>query len=619
MKFKKLLSALTLIFCVSFINAQNHHYRGVKFPNATEQTDVDKIPLMKFNSNKINYWISPENFKIALGIGESQNFPYWDDTTDGVSFGRDFAEATIKFPQSNYYQGPRTIIEGRTIDLFSYNNFGLGVRSFDDFSILNDKSMYFYTGNSLNGVSLSQTYTRINSNNIADTPINLELPNSSGTLALVSDIPSAVDLSNYVDLTTNQLIEGVKTFEDEANFNNSVHDNVYANGIVIDDLNTTTSIAGSELTVKKLSTASGTNVNSFFDVNRNNSISGTTETYGLISRVINNSSFNDTGVIGANNVGRHSGSGNLEYAYGVINTAEYTGSGNIDFLIPSVNRAKVSGSGVGLIDYIRGNSITIDNPNITVNYAQGHHPAITLNNGNLINGHVMYLDADYTGGSITGEFAYLRAGVDSDVMGALSGNSNAYFIKSEINLPSEFKGKLSSDVDVLEITEDKDLTTKKYVDDNFINKTNFYEEGNFSPTISDAGGGATYTYSGPRRGSYTRVGNSVTFNIEISHSYTTGTPTGLFQIENLPFPLGVSPSSSSSQQTSAVSVGSFTNTDIIGINSVNAYVANNTGNPVIYFIVDIDNSSSQAIASSVTINNSFITVSGTYITNVYTP
>ena len=65
------------------------------------------------------------------------------------------------------------------------------------------------------------------------------MPNSSGTLALTSDIPS---LSNYVDLTSAQTISGIKTFSNEAIFNNGVTLNggyiTYKSGIYNLTLNT---------------------------------------------------------------------------------------------------------------------------------------------------------------------------------------------------------------------------------------------------------------------------------------------------------------------------------------------------------------------------------------------
>ncbi len=146
-------------------------------------------------------------------------------------------------------------------------------------------------------------------------------------------------------------------------------------------------------------------------------------------------------------------------------------------------------------------------------------------------------------------------------------------------------------------------------------KADFYDQGFFFPRFLDGSGGGTYTYSGPKRGSYTRVGNMVTFNIEFGHVYTTGTPTGTLYIENLPFPLGVQPGIFNGiQSSSAVMVRDFLNTNITGINSVVGAVSNLSSGPVISFMIN-----ASTLASSVMLNNSFVVVSGSYITDVYTP
>lgn len=57
--------------------------------------------------------------------------------------------------------------------------------------------------------------------------------------------------------------------------------------------------------------------------------------------------------------------------------------------------------------------------------------------------------------------------------------------------------------------------------------------GTFTPTLVDSGGGATYT--GTMTGAYSRARNSVTINITMTGVNTSGTPNGVLRIEGLPF------------------------------------------------------------------------------------
>ena len=203
-------------------------------------------------------------------------------------------------------------------------------------------------------------------------------------------------------------------------------------------------IAGSKLTVNKTS-VTGTEVGAFFDLDRDNSASETGTSYASVSRAENISDFdNSEGVVGSNLVARHKGDSNISRVYGADIEADYEGSGNVDFLVANRENANISGSGSGTVGYIRANSsqININNPNITVENAQANHPTVSIESGNVENVHINYLDLDYTGGNVTDELAYIRAG--NDTLPVVT-SGEAYFIKSEVNLPSEFKNKLKAD------------------------------------------------------------------------------------------------------------------------------------------------------------------------------
>ncbi|MCG7502377.1 hypothetical protein MHM83_10885 [Tenacibaculum sp. Mcav3-52] len=214
---------------------------------------------------------------------------------------------------------------------------------------------------------------------------------------------------------------------------------------VIDPLNSNTNIAGSNLTVKKESTSTSTNVAQFIDVDRQASstpsnLSNTT--YGLVSRVVNNSLVEDAGVTGSNLVGRNASSSNFNFAYGTKNTGEASGSGNGNFIVGTSNDSKITGAAA--IDYLRGisSSTIIDNTGATANYMQGSHNSLVFTNGSVGQADVLYLDVDTGGATVTGDLAYLRAG--NDALPTINGNS--YFIKSESPYPSEFAGSIKSDI-----------------------------------------------------------------------------------------------------------------------------------------------------------------------------
>lgn len=301
----------------------------------------------------------------------------------------------------------------------------------------------------------------------------INMPDASGTFALTSNLPT-----DYVDLSSVQLIEGFKTFEDDATFNNSIHGNITTSSLVVDPLGSNTGIAGSISTIKQISTSTGTNVIQFIDVNRNNTSAATGDTYGSVIRTVNNSTVaNSGGAVGANLVGRHSGSGNLGFAYGSITTAEYTGSGNVDFLVPDSQRATISGTGSGTIDYIRGNSpqVKVENPNATVNFAQGSHPSVSLISGNINDSQVLFLDYDITTANLgttlnlNGDLSFIRGGSGSDVTTTKADlESNGHkgrFIWNESTWESDFNGIINvlNPITDIDAATNKVLVTKEWV------------------------------------------------------------------------------------------------------------------------------------------------------------
>lgn len=64
--------------------------------------------------------------------------------------------------------------------------------------------------------------------------------------------------------------------------------------------------------------------------------------------------------------------------------------------------------------------------------------------------------------------------------------------------------------------------------------SSFYDEGDFSPVIEDQGGGAVYNQD-IQWAKYTRIGNSVNFTLRININSTTGSRSGNFVLNNMPF------------------------------------------------------------------------------------
>ena len=136
-----------------------------------------------------------------------------------------------------------------------------------------------------------------------------------------------------------------------------------------------------------------------------------------------------------------------------------------------------------------------------------------------------------------------------------------------------------------------------------------YEEGTFTPTLTDSSGGATY--SGVMQGEYIRTGNLVYFNISLSGISTTGTPSGFLNIANLPFVV----------DNLSVTSGACAINQLQGVN-VNYYSAcASVIDPLNLIRIAITTSASSKFTtlSSATFTSGIIVITGTYKTNVYTP
>ncbi|WP_438423141.1 hypothetical protein [Aquimarina macrocephali] len=136
-----------------------------------------------------------------------------------------------------------------------------------------------------------------------------------------------------------------------------------------------------------------------------------------------------------------------------------------------------------------------------------------------------------------------------DIIILSSGSGSQYFYKSgtktdinnysliTVSIPtlsavlSEGNSANAKISDVIDPTDPQDVGTKNYIDQ-LVN--NLSTNGSFTPTIIDAGGGATYNAISAF-GNYYKIGNLTQIRILITIGSTTGTATGNIQIGGIPF------------------------------------------------------------------------------------
>ena len=202
------------------------------------------------------------------------------------------------------------------------------------------------------------------------------------------------------------------------------------------------SIAGSQLTSRVTKTSTGTEVNTWIDTTTTPTADATGDAYGAVIRAVGNGSNADQGLIGANTVGRSSGTGGAQYAYGILATGEQTGSGDVDFITGVSSRAASDGDGVSTSEYVRGVSVesVVDNSDATVDYLQGTHISTSLIDGEVGEVNVELLDWDYTAGTVTGDLSYIR--IQNDNYTGVDGTARA--IHSLAELPSLFSGSIEA-------------------------------------------------------------------------------------------------------------------------------------------------------------------------------
>ena len=142
--------------------------------------------------------------------------------------------------------------------------------------------------------------------------------------------------------------------------------------------------------------------------------------------------------------GEHIGSGRTYYIYGSLERGYHSGEGDSTTVAGAFNEGKISGDGVGSHQYVLGNNqvAVLDNPNATLRFLQGAHCTTKVIDGEVTdNVMALILDLDHTGGTISGDFEYLRIQNDS-FDSPVGGTARA--INSLSVLPSEFGGSIKA-------------------------------------------------------------------------------------------------------------------------------------------------------------------------------
>lgn len=134
-------------------------------------------------------------------------------------------------------------------------------------------------------------------------------------------------------------------------------------------------------------------------------------------------------------------------------------------------------------------------------------------------------------------------------------------------------------------------------------KSDFYEEGTFTPELKVSGDSATHSFT-TLKAEYERFGNTVNFRILMSGISTVGNPTGSLDIFGMPFPCAYN---------DAVTIGAFRGSNLpsADVARIKAFVV---GNLIQFRSVDVIVDT----FTNTTFTNGMILVSGSYKTNVYT-
>ena len=165
---------------------------------------------------------------------------------------------------------------------------------------------------------------------------------------------------------------------------------------------------------------------------------------GIKAYTKGNSSETIVNIAGVWGKAEHIGTGRTYYITGGTNRGYHSGTGDSNAISGTFSEGKIGGTGVGNHLYCVGvNSIAkMDNANATVDFLQGQHCTVQLNAGEVTDNLMcLILDLDHTGGTISGDFEYLR--IQNDTLNSAVGGT-ARAINSLSTHPSEFGGSIQA-------------------------------------------------------------------------------------------------------------------------------------------------------------------------------
>lgn len=139
--------------------------------------------------------------------------------------------------------------------------------------------------------------------------------------------------------------------------------------------------------------------------------------------------------------------------------------------------------------------------------------------------------------------------------------------------------------------------------------TTFYDQGTYTPSISDAGGGATYSYSSSI-GRWRKIGDLVFLDIFINLITTSGTATGAFEIGNLPASIGTSATYIGNVSVQAMSINGASGDSFYDLQAI----MNNNGTDEIRLI---HKDPVNTLNNQVTVNGVFFDSGSILITMIY--
>ena len=148
-------------------------------------------------------------------------------------------------------------------------------------------------------------------------------------------------------------------------------------------------------------------------------------------------------VVASRSLAEHVGSGTSYFIVGAENRAYHSGSGNTGGMYAANINTRITGTGIGDHGYVIAANVEtrLDNTNATVDFLQGTHVSIQLLDGEVTDTlSIQVMDFDYTAGTISGDFEYLR--IQNDTMPAVAGVARA--INSLSVLPSVFGGSITA-------------------------------------------------------------------------------------------------------------------------------------------------------------------------------